>query len=492
MPKKKNKKQQKGQQFLTPEQFMKQRARSLEIGACYISEDMKDYGEGYVIVTRRHTGGRISMAMYLVDIYCLGVKDSFFRLRLEEDELKEMLDHGPIIRECSYDEAHNWVYGAIAWAEEAGIAPDKSFAITKYMLEEDTDDVPLIEHEFGYNGKHFLVANNNLEASRYLPLMKKNLGEGNYTFTIKTDDDEDLDWDPDIIQERLEHVSENPIFKRYGPSTEYTYHHPEYPKTLQLDGPEWLYSKLLSTDNALYLPEELTKRILELPHDIVRHDLEQIVLYHIGLTCDKIPDDYAPDGYTGILSNCTILLGEVGNGESSLNVVLELLRQSFDFMDYHFGDAGNEIFVPTLYLLGQNRLDVLMNFVKEEGLETFCKCYVFPAVAHIALVQPERRNEVIGWFREVIRFATKMLPKTQWIDCDLAGLMLHDLLDIQARELLPELREMFATGLVDLGSCGDFADVARMIANPRYIGNPSAYETDTYKRFAKMKKHWEK
>jgi hypothetical protein len=70
--------------------------------------------------------------------------------------------------------------------------------------------------------------------------------------------------------------------------------------------------------------------------------------------------------------------------------------------------------------------------------------------------------------------------------------MLHDLLDIQARELLPELREMFATGLVDLGSCGDFADVARMIANPRYIGNPSAYETDTYKRFAKMKRHWEK
>ena len=231
---------------------------------------------------------------------------------------------------------------------------------------------------------------------------------------------------------------------------------------------------------------------MELPRDIVRHDLEQIVLYHIGLTCDGIPDDYDPDGYTGILSNCTVLLGEVGNEESSLEVVLELMRQSPDFMDYHFGDAGDEIFVPTLYLLGQNRLDVLMNFVKEEGLTTFFKCHVFPAVAHIALVQPERRNEVVRWFREIIRFATKMLPKTQWIDSDLAGLMLHSLLDIQAKELLPELREMFATGLVDLGACGDFADVTRMIANPRYIGDPSAYETDIYKRFANMKKHWEK
>ena len=85
-----------------------------------------------------------------------------------------------------------------------------------------------------------------------------------------------------------------------------------------------------------------------------------------------------------------------------------------------------------------------------------------------------------------------MLPKTQWIDSDLAGLMLHDLLDLQAKELLPEIREMFATGLVDLGACGDFADVSRMIANPRYIGDPSAHETNIYKRYADLKRRWEK
>lgn len=493
MAKKKQKKQQTGQQFLSPEQFMKQRARSLEIGTCYVSDDMTECGEGHVIVTRRHTGGRFSIAMYLVDTYCIGVKDSLFRLRLEEEELEEMLDSVPGIRECSYEEAHNWVYGAIAWAEEAGIEPDKSFAVTKYMLEEDTDEIPLIEYEFGRDGKHLLMANNNLEASRYLPLLKKNLGEGNFAFTIKMDNlNEDLDGDSGKFLERLEHANESPLFKRYGHSTEYTYRHPDYPQTLQLDGPEWLYSELQKTEHSLYLPDELTDRILALPRDIVRHDLEQMVLYHIGLTCDGLPDDYDPDGYTGILSNCVILLGEVGNEESSLDVILELLRQTHDFKDYHFGDAGDELFVPTLYLLGQNKLDKLMNFVKEEGLETFCKYYVFPAVAHIALVQPKRRKEVIEWFREAIRFATKILPKTQWIDSNLAGLMLHDLLDLQAKELLPEIREMFATGLVDLGACGDFADVSRMIANPRYIGDPSAHETNIYKRYADMKRHWGK
>lgn len=491
MAKKKQKKQQAGQQFLSPEQFMKQRARSLEIGTCYVSDTITECGEGHVIVTRWHTGGRVSVAFYLVDILCIGVKDSFFRLRLEEDELEDMIDRFPGMSECSYEEAHNWLYGAIAWAEEAGIEPDKSFAVTKYMLEEDTDDVPLIEYEFGRNGKHLLLANNNLEASRYLPLLKKNLGEGNFDFTVKTDYDDGLDFDPDKALERLEHVSESPLFKLYGPSTEYTYQHPGYPQSLRLDGPEWLYDELQKTDHAIYLPEELTSRILALPREILRHDLEQMMLYHIGLTCDGIPDDYDPDGYTGLLCNCVILLGEVGNEQSSLDVVLELLRQSADFRDYHFGDAGDEAFVPTLYLLGQHRLNALMDFVKEEGLETFSKSYIFPAVAHIALVQPERRGEVIGWFREAVCFVTKMLPKTQWIDSDLAGLMLHSLLDIQAKELLPELREMFATNLVDLGACGDFADVTRMIANPRYASNPSMYETDVYKRFADMKRRWE-
>ena len=491
MARKKQKKQQTGVQQLSPEKYMKQRVRSLEIGKCYITDDIEECGEGHIVVTRNHTGGRVSAAFFLVDILCLGVKDSYYRLRLEEAELEEILDNGLTFRECSYEEAHNRIYGAVSWAEEAGIEPHKSFAITQYMLEEDTDDIPLIDYEFGEDGIHFLMANDNLEASRYLPLLNKNLGEGNYIFMVKTDYDM-FDFSPERMAERLQNMSKHPMFKRYGPKTKYTYRHPDYPATLQLDGPDWLYQELRDTAHSLYLPDEVTDRILALPHDIVRHDLEQIVLYHIGQTCDGIHDEYDPDGYAGTIPHSIILLGEVGNEDSSLDVVLEVLRQSIDFKDYHFGDAGDEIFVPTLYLLGQHRLDKLMSFVKEEGLETLCKCYIFSAVANVAIVQPERRGEVIEWFREVIKFATRMLPKTQWFDCDLAGLMLHDLLDLQAKELLPEIRLMFATELVDLGACGDLADVTHDLYDPLYKDHHTVYLTEAHERFAQMKRHWER
>ncbi len=198
MAKKKQKKGgQQGQQFLSPDEYVKQRARTLVIGKCYVSEDIEKAGEGHVIVSRRHTGGKVSVAFYLVDIWCVGVKDSYYRLRMEDYEFEEMIEEYRLgIRECSYEEAHNRIYGAIAFAEEAGIAPDKSFNVTKYMLEEDTDDIPLIEYEYGREGKHTLITRNNLEASRYLPLLKKNLGEGNYDFILKVGpgfDDED-DW----------------------------------------------------------------------------------------------------------------------------------------------------------------------------------------------------------------------------------------------------------------------------------------------------------
>lgn len=185
MAKKNNKKQNGGgQQFLSDDHFVRQRVRQLEIGECYRGCGIFECGEDTVIVTRKHTGGRISASFYLVDAWCTGIKKSFIRLRMEEFELEEMIEQFDV-DSCSYEEAHNLIYGAIEFAAEAGIEPCKEFALTKYFLEEDTEEIPLIEYEFGKDGKHCLVAHSKLEASKYLPLLRKNLGENGFDFFIK-------------------------------------------------------------------------------------------------------------------------------------------------------------------------------------------------------------------------------------------------------------------------------------------------------------------
>lgn len=487
------KKKQKQQQFLSPEQYLKQRVRTLKIGKCYMT-DLTKYGLGHIIVTRNHTGGKVSLADYLVDIYCLGVKDSFYRLRMEDYEVEDLIDNIDA-KECTYNEAHNWVYGAIVFAEEAGIEPDKSFNLTQYMLEEDTDDIPLIEFEYGKNGKHFLVAHSQQEANKYLPLLNKNLGDGNYNIVVNAtpdydDDETDDDFDLDNAVERLKNWKDNPMFKTYGPDVEYAYKHPEYPSTLTLHH-SWLQDELADPDNALYLKDELIDRILALPHEELREDLENIIMYHIGLTCDDIPDDYDNGKYNGTLCTAIMLLAEVGNDTTSLDAVLEAMRQSPDFFDYHFGDSGHEVFVPTIYKLAQHKLDKLLAFAKEEGLYTYAKYQVFPAVSPIAALQPERRNEVIEWFRQVLCFATDHIAETKAFDSEMAGLLICDLVDIKAIELKKEMKALFDTNLVSLGICGKYDEVIQDMSDWRHSIDIDSFVLDIHERFEDMRRRFD-
>lgn len=176
-------------QSLTPEKYLRQRVRSLEIGECYATDMFNDGGgEGVVIVSRKHSGGKYSMCAYLIDAFCLGIKNSTYNMWIEDYEFRDIIRQYEGLKQCSYEEAHNMVYGAMEFALEAGIVPHSSFALTQYMLEEDDDRIPIIDYPFGKDGKHFLVADNMQQANRYLPLLRRNLGEGNYDY-ILTDEE---------------------------------------------------------------------------------------------------------------------------------------------------------------------------------------------------------------------------------------------------------------------------------------------------------------
>ena len=471
MPKKKSKKKQQ-QVFLSPENYLKQKARSLKIGKCYISDGFDDVGEGHIIVTRLHTGGNVSAGVFLVDKYCLGVKDSFYRLRMPDYEFEEMLDAyngGLGLDEISYEEAHNRIYGAVAYAEEAGIAPDKSFSLTQYLLEEDTDDIPLIEYEYGKDGMHHLVVHSNLEASRYLPLLEKNLGD-NFTYAITDIGDGEYDGPDDGEVED------------YYPETEYTYKHPEYPSELALDNPR--VKELLCIDD--WLSDIDIDELLEFPRESLRRDVENVLLYAVGKNCDKTFDEMNGGVFIGDVTNALVMLGEVGDAESSLDVVLETLRQSEDFYEYHIGDCGPEVYVPTLYLIGRDKLDRIVGFLKEEGLCSYCKSCVLPLMSFVVKQQPERRDEVIWLMRDVLRFAAEKLSEVQFIDGYLAGCIANECIDLCAGELLPELKAMFDTGLVDESLAGDYEEVEKCILSPEYWKD-SAFPLDVYERFEKLR-----
>lgn len=462
-------KKQQPTKMLSPELYIRQKARTLPIGDCYITSDWQKKGIALVLVTRCHIKGTYTLGFFQVDTFCRGVIDCDYRFSVDSSSYKDIIQHFlqlENLAKVNYEEAHNLIYGAVAFAEEGGIKPASAFGLVQYILEEDTDEVPLIDYEFGMNGQHLLVANDYLELTTYYSQLKKALGDDFlYVLPDMKEPRRASEYVPSEMKETLDHVWEQLSQTPNVPEETYSYQHPNYPSEPVVKN-QWLLQVLYNSDYTDCLPVEQIRRILELPHDELRTDLEQIMLFETGCTCNEISSERWEKMNNSVLIHCILLLGELGYPDS-LMAVLETLRQNSSYYDYHFGDYLEEVYVPTLYLLGKNRLGDLMSYMQTPGLYTYARLCVTSAVAQIVFRQPERREEVIEWFRQLLMFYDGKLEERFCCDGTLIGLIAATLMDIHAVELLPELKVLFDTGLVDEGCAGNYQEVESEIG----IGN---------------------
>lgn len=189
-------------QPISLERYIKEKARGLEFGKCFIVGDESDFLL-HAVVTRVKKNGKIIACYYLVDIGCLGVKDSFYREFENYEEILDVFNRNLSFGELSYreistDYIQNLIYGAVEWAEDAGFQPEKNFKTTEYMLDE-VESVPYIEIPFGKDGKYFYVQGTMEDPNRVLKTLTENVGEDNFEFisefSIFYGDDDDFEDD---------------------------------------------------------------------------------------------------------------------------------------------------------------------------------------------------------------------------------------------------------------------------------------------------------
>ena len=186
------------------------RARKLPIYKCMVNHDWQETGMAQVYVLRKHVNGNVTVGIYLVDLLCAGVKSAFYLFNITESKFNELVGNGPLNFEtCSYELAHNIIYGSIAFAEEYGIEPTPEFKVARLILEEDTEDIPLLELEFGRNGKPELVINEKHPRNDYyLRQLEKNAGPGNYEVTYGYDVADDWDEEDEENDELYDDLAE--------------------------------------------------------------------------------------------------------------------------------------------------------------------------------------------------------------------------------------------------------------------------------------------
>ena len=142
-----------------PQEYIRTRARKLPIDACYINEGWKKSGLASILIVRKHTNNNYTFGVYLVDIFALGTKDTFFNFNVSKSVVSELLERMQDDKfiKTEYSLIHNIIYGGNEFAEDNGYKVCKDFKLTQFILEEDTEDVEFIDIEFGKNGKPFLI-----------------------------------------------------------------------------------------------------------------------------------------------------------------------------------------------------------------------------------------------------------------------------------------------------------------------------------------------
>ncbi|MCB9294310.1 MAG: DUF1186 domain-containing protein [Lewinellaceae bacterium] len=215
------------------------------------------------------------------------------------------------------------------------------------------------------------------------------------------------------------------------------------------------------------LPEDVIREILELPRDSLRAGLRMILedcCRRFDYFTEKYEDGWDPDEQNFHI-HALYFLRQVGEPED-LDALLNLYRQGKEVLHYWFGDYFSELNWYTLYELGQGQLDKLKAFVLEPNLYYEPRLEVARALAQLAMHRPERRTEVLDWFRDVFQYHLDHPRDKTRVDTAFLGWSAAEVLDLRARELWPLIEQMYEQGFIPPHYMGNLEDLKNEMERP--------------------------
>ena len=161
-------------------------ANSFPIHECLVNPSWRERGFAQILLTRRQPDGNLAFGCYLVDTYCLGLKNTFCNadIPVSEYDLKirsQMFREEPS-EACPPALAHEIIYGGIDYAARFGFKPNRDFETSQHILDGRDAVGPGGQVEFGYDGKPLFVAGPEDNVNWILKQLDATAGKGGYDY----------------------------------------------------------------------------------------------------------------------------------------------------------------------------------------------------------------------------------------------------------------------------------------------------------------------
>lgn len=139
-----------------------------------------------VLIAHRDRHQKVSVCGYLLDVYCLGVKDALGPDRMRRDELASFARiyfhaWGADGVAAPIELARELVFGAVEYARALGFAPHPDFERARGQLGAWEGPGAI---RFGRNGKPFFAQGPYDDPAAVLRTLEASVGSGNFNFTV--------------------------------------------------------------------------------------------------------------------------------------------------------------------------------------------------------------------------------------------------------------------------------------------------------------------
>lgn len=170
--------------LLTPQKYIQTRARKLPFHKCYVNDSWVDQGMAVVFISRMQPSDKITFGIYMVDTFCLGLKNTYCQMNqeidfIEDEYIPERAYKDMEYAECTPEFAQSIIYGGINYAKDLGFKPHKDFRLSKFVLD-DAQNMELMDLEFGRDGMPTYINGPFEDETFVVNTLNKTVGEDNY------------------------------------------------------------------------------------------------------------------------------------------------------------------------------------------------------------------------------------------------------------------------------------------------------------------------
>jgi hypothetical protein len=170
---------------------------SYPIHECLVPDNLFESGIGQITISRRSPSGEIGISAFIVDVYCLGVKNALFTIADDHKYQTEIRpsftqSHGIEFENVHPTCARKIIEGAVDYAAELGFKAHTDYRKYKTIFGDIDKSACPVKYTFGKEGKPFYINGPNesqKQSEQIISQLEKKCGKGNYDYIMGLSDD---------------------------------------------------------------------------------------------------------------------------------------------------------------------------------------------------------------------------------------------------------------------------------------------------------------